>query len=199
MDFWVSVFQNIFAGANCCGKGGCGRGGPFFLKLGVYKLVHPRRFPAISHCASKSSPEEKPLTAKCAKYANRDLLSRINFDTQGTTAQNGSKTGQSRISAYYLPLLPARRSRFAREPAAPMFNRLAIQCKVIVVSWRRRRASLTRCGGHAPARPSSGRLPSKSPGTVPGLCPSGKWPRGGRPGSGRDTPPPDIPRAAFWP
>ena len=43
----------------------------------------------------------------------------------------------------FLLFFPASRSRFAKEPAAPMFNRWAIQCKVIVVSWRNRRASLS--------------------------------------------------------
>jgi hypothetical protein len=46
------------------------------------------------------------------------------------------KTDQPRITAYlHVLLLFASRSRFASEPAAPMFNRLAIQVKVIVACW----------------------------------------------------------------
>jgi hypothetical protein len=43
--------------------------------------------------------------------------------------------GQSGINAYH-HLLFASRNEFANEPAVPMFNRWAIQHKVIVVSWR---------------------------------------------------------------
>jgi hypothetical protein len=47
-----------------------------------------------------------------------------------------SKTGHSRITAYlHVLLLFASRSWFASEPAAPMFNRMAIQVKVIVAFW----------------------------------------------------------------
>ena len=45
-------------------------------------------------------------------------------------------SGQSRTIAYY-HFLSAARSRFAKEPAAPMFSRLAIQFKVILVSCRK--------------------------------------------------------------